>query len=60
MRDCERRLTDEDLRKVKENDGDVYCLFTQAQIMGYGVYGANIIEIDGDKYLRFSMGDSCD
>lgn len=60
MRDCERRLTDEDLRKVMENDGDLYCLFSEAQIMGYGVYGANIIEIDGDKYLRFSMGDSCD
>lgn len=60
MRDCERRLTDEDLRKVKENDGDVYCLFSEAQIMGYGVYGAHIIELDGDKYLRFSMGDSCD
>jgi len=60
MRDCERRLTDEDLRKVMENDGDVYCLFSEAQIMGYGVYGAHIIELDGDKYLRFSMGDSCD
>lgn len=60
MRDCERRLTDEDLRKVMENDGDVYCLFSEAQIMGYGVYGANIIELDGEKYLRYSMGDSCD
>lgn len=56
----QRKLTEEDLQKIMENDGDLYCLFTQAQIMGYGVYGAQIVDIYGEKFLRYSMGDSCD
>ncbi len=60
MRDCERRLTDEDLRKVMENDGDVYCLFSEAMLIGYGVYSARIIERDGEQILQYSCGDSCD
>lgn len=60
MTTYQRKLSEEDLQKIMENDGDLYCLFSEAQIMGYGVYGAHIIELDGDKYLRFSMGDSCD
>ena len=60
MTTYQRKLSEEDLKKIEEHDGDVYCMFSEAQIMGYGVYGAHIIELDGDKYLRFSMGDSCD
>ena len=60
MTTYQRKLSEEDLQKIMENDGDVYCLFSEAQIMGYGVYGAQIIMIDGQKFLRYSMGDSCD
>lgn len=56
----QRKLSKEDLKQIEENGGDLYCLFTESQIMGYGVYGACIIEIDDEKYLRYSMGDSCD
>ena len=60
MTTYQRKLSEEDLQKIMENDGDVYCLFSEAQIMGYGVYGARVIMIDGQKFLRYSMGDSCD
>lgn len=60
MTTYQRKLSEEDLKKIEENDGDLYCLFSMAQIMGYGVYSATIIEIDNEKYLRYSMGDSCD
>lgn len=56
----QRKLTEDDLKKIEESGGDLYCLFTEAQIMGYGVYDAKVVEIDGEKYLRFSMGSSCD
>ena len=56
----QRKLTEEDLKKIEENGGDLYCMFSEAQIMGYGVYGAQIVIIDGQKFLRYSMGDSCD
>lgn len=56
----QRKLTEEDLKKIEENNGDVYCLFSEAQIFGYGVSGARIITIDGEKYLRYLIGSSCD
>lgn len=56
----ERVLSDEELKKVEENDGDVYCLFSMAQLVGYGVYGARIVERNDGKYLMFEMGSSCD
>ena len=56
----QRKLTEDDLKKIEEHDGDLYCLFTEAQIMGYGVYGARIVERNDGKYLMFEMGSSCD
>jgi hypothetical protein len=56
----QRKLTEDDLKKIEENNGDIYCMFTEAQIMGYGVYGARIVERDDGKYLMFEMGSSCD
>lgn len=60
MTTYQRKLTEDDLKKIKEHDGDVYCMFSEAQIMGYGVYSAQIVDIHGEKFLRYSMGDSCD
>ena len=56
----QRKLTEDDLKNIEENGGDLYCLFTEAQIMGYGVYGARIVERNDGKYLMFEMGSSCD
>ena len=60
MTTYQRKLSKDELKEIEEHDGDVYCLFTESQIMGYGVYGAHIIEIDKEKYLRYSLGSSCD
>jgi len=54
----QRKLTEAELKEIEEKG--VYSQFTEAQIMGYGVYDAKVVEIDGEKYLRFSMGSSCD
>ena len=43
-------LTREDYRKV----------FTDAEVMGYGVYGARAYEENGEYFVRFEMGNSCD
>lgn len=56
----QRKLTEDDLKKIEESGGNLYCLFTEAQIMGYGVYGARIVERNDGKYLMFEMGSSCD
>lgn len=54
----QRKLTEEQIKEIEEKG--VYSQFSEAQIMGYGVYDAKVVEIDGEKYLRFSMGSSCD
>ena len=56
---CEWELTEEDLKKIKEAD-DLYVLFSPSLIMGYGVYGAKIVERDGKQILSFDRGNSCD
>lgn len=55
MTQHQRKLTEEDLKEIEEKG--VYSQFTEAQILGCGVYDAHVVEIDGEKYLRFSMGD---
>ena len=56
---CEWELTEEDLKKIKEAE-DLYVLFSPDLIMGYGVYGARIVERDGKHILSFDRGNSCD
>ena len=35
MTTYQRKLSEEDLKKIEENNGDVYCMFSESQIMGY-------------------------
>lgn len=60
MKDYQIKLTEKDLKKIEENNGDLYCLFSEAQLFGYGIYGAKVITINNEKYLCYSMGNSCD
>ena len=58
MTDHQRELSNEEVKKA-ENEG-IYSLFSDWEKMGYGVYGARIVEVDGKHILRYSMGSSCD
>ena len=60
MTTYQRKLTEDDLKKIEEHDGDVYCMFSEAQIMGYGVYGAEVVKKDDGYYLLYTLGSSCD
>lgn len=35
-------------------------LFDPADIYGYGVYSAEVYELDGKYYLSYNRGESCD
>lgn len=59
MKTYEEKLTDEEVKKVEEK-GTPYCLFSKEMLMGCGVYAAKIIEKDGEKYLWYKVGESCD
>lgn len=51
-------ITKEDFEKAKEHG--VLFLIGESIICGYGVYGAEVKEIDGKYYLSYERGDSCD
>lgn len=58
MKSCERKLTNEEVAKAKKEG--VYSLFSEALLMGYGVYSARIINRDGENILVYNRGESCD
>ena len=35
-------------------------VFSESERYGYGVYGTYVFEKDGEYFVRFSLGDSCD
>lgn len=40
--------------------GDMDTVFSEAELCGYGVYGAKAKEENGKYYCHFSLGSSCD
>ena len=65
MRLMSRKITKEQYERGTKNYGyltkdDADLVFTDAERLGYGVYGARV-ETDGDDYyVSFWLGDSCD
>ena len=63
MTECRREITKEiydnaggdgrPLRRWKD-------VFSDAEVIGYGIYHPTVYEEDGKYYCRFYMGDSCD
>lgn len=40
--------------------GDYKKVFTDAEVMGYGIYGTYCYEQDGKYFIRYERGESCD
>ena len=61
---CKRKISKEDYEKIGEGKylpGDMMVkYFSDSERMGYGVYCATANLIDGQYYVTFEMGDSCD
>lgn len=63
MRDCKRKITKEMYDRA--NNGylareDFLKVFDESERWGYGVYGDQVAEENGEYYVYFSLGDSCD
>lgn len=58
MKTVKRKITKEEFDQAKKKGA--YSLISETIIMGYGVYGAKVEEEDGEYFLEFEMGDSCD
>lgn len=42
------------------NDHDASGIFTDSEVMGYGVYKTEYIEEDGRYFVTYELGDTCD
>ena len=65
MKTCEREITKEIYDRAMENHGllcdeDKNKVFTEAEMLGYGVYSPVVSHYDGRYVVRYKMGGSCD
>ena len=60
MGNYEKELTQEQWERYWKGDLKKSELFSEAAIMGYGVYLGKPYEKDGKYFLPYSMGNSCD
>ena len=51
----QRKLTDEDLKTIEEHGID--SMFTETQIRGWGIVEPEVVDIRGEKYLRWRCGE---
>lgn len=62
----ERKITQEMYERNKDrgvlyHEEDIDKVFTQAEVWGYGIYFTQVYAgDDGNYYVRYEMGDSCD
>lgn len=67
MQTCTKELTKEqwDNNTAVARDGSRYLkkysgVFSEAQVMGYGIYGTECYEKDGKYICKYKTGSSCD
>lgn len=63
MTECKREIT----KEIYDNAGgdgkplrNWKDVFSDTEVMGYGIYHPTVYEENGKYYCRFYMGDSCD
>lgn len=60
---CKRKITKEQYDRATNGylDREDYCkIFSEAERWGYGVYCDQVFEENGEYFVAFSMGESCD
>lgn len=61
-----KRISKEVYDRATQDYGGVICqedrqtVFTDAELYGYGVYGARVIEVGGEYSCEYQRGESCD
>ena len=61
----EREITAEQYERAIHNHGyllesDKNNVFSASELYGYGVYGGSVFQKEGQHYVRFSLGSTCD
>lgn len=63
---CVRKISKEIYDRNKDNrgaymcDADMQLVFTDVELYGYGVYGAIVFEKDGNYFVKYETGSTCD
>ena len=61
----ERKITKEQYDRARESHGylaeiDKEQVFSASELYGYGVYSPIVFERDGEYFVSYQIGDSCD
>lgn len=61
----ERKITKEQYDRARQASGyltesDKEQVFSQSELLGYGVYSPIVFESGGEYYVSYRIGDSCD
>lgn len=65
MQTAIKKITREQYERAKANHGsipreDEEAVFTEAERWGYGVYGSTVYSKDGEYFVSYSLGSTCD
>lgn len=63
MNRCKREISKEIYDRSERGylkGPDYQKVFSQSELMGYGVYNDKVYEEDGKYYISFELGSSCD
>ena len=65
MTQHEKKITKAIYDRAKANHGyitkkDEDAVFTQSELRGYGVYGDQVHERNGEYYVSYYLGSTCD
>ena len=65
MKRCTREITKDIYDRAQDHNGfiigdDMSQVFSEAELIGYGVYSPIVCEKDDRYYVNFELGDSCD
>ena len=60
-----KKITKEQYDRAMENNGsickdDIPAVFTEAERWGYGLYGNSVFEKDGEYFVQYTLGSTCD
>ena len=61
MKEVRIKISEKQYNEYKDNVADlVDALVPDDIIYGYGLYSSDLIAINGEYFLRYTRGDSCD
>lgn len=65
MQTCKKKITKEQYDRAMAAHGaivseDEAAVFTASELLGYGLYGSRVYMQNGEYFVEYTLGSSCD